>query len=171
MSISYEKIEDSIVQRLKPFEAMPNFEVMAMPENQAEATKPLLNGRVTVMYDGSRYEPNGSGMTLMTMDVGLAVQQETVHIKTAIQSRKLRGPFGIYDLIRIVRNALAGFEPAGGDQLKQINTQFSRFEENTWEYVITWGTNVINVPDEPVTDDPLITSITLDQNFPIATAE
>jgi len=165
MSISYEKIEMAIVERLKPFEAMPNFEVMAMPENQAEMTKPLLNGRVTVMYDGSRYEPNGSGMSLMAMDIGLAVQQETVHIKTAIQSRKLRGPFGIYDLIRIVRNALAGFEPAGGDQLKQINTQFVRYEENSWEYVITWGTNVINVPDEAVTDEPTLTQITLDDNF------
>jgi hypothetical protein len=165
MSISYEKIEMAIVERLKPFEAMPNFEVMAMPENQAEMTKPLLNGRVTVMYDGSRYEPNGSGMSLMAMDIGLAVQQETVHIKTAIQSRKLRGPFGIYDLIRIVRNALAGFEPEGGDQLKQINTQFVRYEENSWEYVITWGTNVINVPDEAVTDEPTLTQITLDDNF------
>jgi hypothetical protein len=165
MSISYEKIEMAIVERLKPFEAMPNFEVMAMPENQAEMTKPLLNGRVTVMYDGSRYEPSGSGMSLMAMDIGLAVQQETVHIKTAIQSRKLRGPFGIYDLIRIVRNALAGFEPAGGDQLKQINTQFVRYEENSWEYVITWGTNVINVPDEAVTDEPTLTQITLDDNF------
>jgi hypothetical protein len=167
MSISYEKIEESIVKRLLPFQALPNFEVMAMPENQAEMTKPMLNGRVTVMYDGSRYEPNGSGMTLMAMDVGLAVQQETVHIKTAIQARKLRGQFGIYDMIRIVRNALAGFQPVGADQLKQINTQFVRYEENTWEYVITWGTNVINVPDEEVTNEPVLTQITLDDNFDI----
>lgn len=165
MSISIEVIEDAIFNRLRPLETLPKFEVRKMPETQAEMDKPFVNGRVTVMYDGSRFEPNGSGMQLVTMATDESVQQETLHIKTTLQARKLRGEFGIYDLMRLVRNHLSGFEPAGGDKMKQIDAKFESYIENEWTYSITWGTNVLNVHDLEETDDPTITQIDFDDIY------
>lgn len=155
-------IEAAIVQRLKPLETT-RFIVAPLPENQADATKAFVDARIWVAYDGSRFEPNGSGMNLTTIATDASVQEETVHFTISIHARKLRGEFGIYDTIAKVKRLLLGFKPDGCDKLRMINIQFQKLDENTFCYDMLCGTVILNVEQAEDENDTYIQRITLDE--------
>jgi len=96
----YEDIESAVVDRLAPFGTV-GFDVVALPETQAEYSRPFVNGKITVAYHSSSYEKANS--------IGHMSQYEEIAIIVSIQSRFLRGDKGIYNLAALVRKA--GEEP------------------------------------------------------------
>lgn len=109
---SYEQAEEEIFQRLKAFEAA-DIEVRKLAEDQEELAtdgpRPFKKGRLTIGYKGSKW-----GDTRSTAQI---IQEEKVTFEIAIQSKQLRGSRGVYNLKRVVTQALIGFRPTDCDRM------------------------------------------------------
>lgn len=109
---SYEQAEEDIFQRLKAFEAA-EIEVRKLPEDQeemaADGNRPFKKGRLTIGYKGSKWKD--------TRSTSQVIQEEKLTFEIAIQSKQLRGSRGVYNLKRVVTQALLGFRPTDCDRI------------------------------------------------------
>lgn len=164
--MKYEDIEDAIKDRLVT-KLGSTVEVIVMPEFQAQNVRAFNKPRLTVAYAHSMFGEGRYGDKLPTISVDGVVQEENIQIKVMVEAKKLRGAEGIYQNLVAVRQALIGFEPLGLDKLKAVEAKFDEFTENLWSYQLIFGTKGYIIEDLPVMDEPLITEVNFDQNFPI----
>ena len=87
---------------------MPGVDVLALPETQADFSKPFKKGRITVAYKGSKYGP-----VKATNQVS---QQETPEFELIIQARKLRGANGVYAFLERVKALILGYKLTNTDK-------------------------------------------------------
>jgi hypothetical protein len=148
-------IEQAIADRLAPFGTV-GYTVQVLPENQDEyATKPFLNGQITVAFHSSKYAGHNS--------VGLgASQYEDVFFILAIRSKKLRGDKGIYNIASIVRRYLVGFNPAGFWPLsaQEMALKEATREDALWTYYMTFKTKALAVEEVEEDESALLALLT-----------
>ena len=137
----YTDIEAEIVARLTPFKAQ-GFNVLALPEVQADYEKPFLNGRITVAYHSSEFDKPQS-----TEQVS---QWEQINFIIAVESTKLRVEGrGIYDLMATIRRYLIGFQPSNCDRMwaKEAGLKKAEYDNNLWTYYAIYCTKTLAVED------------------------
>ena len=150
-------IEQAIADRLAPFGSV-GFTVQVLPENQDEyATKPFLNGQITVAFHSSKYAGHNS--------IGLGTSQyEEVFFILAIRSKKLRGDKGVYNIASIVRRYLVGFKPAGFWPMsaQEMALKEATREDALWTYYITFKTKALAIEEVEADPSALLSLLTFD---------
>jgi hypothetical protein len=111
----YHETEQSIVTRLQPLLA-EDILVEPLPENAADYKKPYSKPRVNIMLLGEKYGAQKS--------TGLIVQETVVTWLFIIESKKLRGPGGIYQVVELIRKWLIGFRPANMQRMYGVELVF-----------------------------------------------
>ena len=154
----YEDIESAVVNRLAPFGTI-GFEVVALPETQADYSRPFVNGKITVAYHSSNYDKPNS--------VGHMSQYEEIAIIISIQSRFLRGDKGVYNIASIVRKALIGFEPANYWRMwaKEFGLKDAKLEDGLWTYYGLFCTKALAVEDFEEDVSRLVSQISYDNDL------
>lgn len=157
--MNYALIESEIVTKLAPFQSI-GIDVVVMPELEADRVKPLpTKAKLTVIYSGSDYPSMNS-----TAQIN---QDEKIYIIVLIESTFLRGTFGVYNLIPLIRSALVGFRPTGcGTRMKIEKNHTVGAPEaiklnNMWEYQIVFSTTSVVVEDFTEDLSVLLKKITL----------
>lgn len=149
--MDYGSIEIEIAERLKT-KLQPNgFDAMALPESQAEYSKPFTNGRATVAFTTAKADPPQS--------TGEISQHLVVTFSISLQGRFLRGDKGIHRLSRLVREYLLGFRPTDCDRLYHVSHEFVRYEDQVWEHVMDFECRTLwaqVATDEEGTPPPLL---------------
>jgi hypothetical protein len=164
----YENIENAILERLKPLEALPRIIVELMPENQAGYQRATVDAKLWVVFAGS---DSGStrASTLPITDMGNSIQEETYNYQVMITARKLRGDNGVYHLVKLVKERLLGYEPCGLDKMALVNVGFDKgeeaYKENLWTYVLTFVTKGIMIETLPVEDLPGLQEVAFEEAF------
>lgn len=152
--MNYEQIETAIVERLATLVAA-GFDVVALPDNNAEAEKSILNGRVTVGYRASKYEPSKS--------TSLIAQNEEVQIELIITAKTLRGAKGVHKINEYVRARLIGFKPLGCGKITAVENVFNDFKDGMWSYSFIVSTSNLSVEQPDEAAEVLITQILIDE--------
>lgn len=156
MSTIYSTIEDEISARLAA-EAWEKVDVLPVPEREKDLKLPVPNIQLIVQYAGSKF-----GGTKTTNPVS---QEETGHFNVILQSKKLRGTTGIYDLLIKIKKSLLGFKPTGCQKLQIVpdkGIEFVEFSDDLWQFSITLSTTWVTVEFVPdVEDEVLITQLNL----------
>lgn len=152
--MNYEQLEEDIVARLSPL-LDAGFDVVALPEVEAEYTQPIAKGKVTVAYKESSFPGGVKG----TSEI---VQEEQVTTELFLQCTKLRGSAGIYNLIKLVKARLVGFRPTDCNRLHLTKLGFIEKIDNLWTYTLHLQcmSMVIEQPDDVV--EVLLKRIVLD---------
>lgn len=157
--MNYALIESDIVAKLAPFQEV-GIDVVVMPELEADRVKPLpTKAKLTVIYSGSDYPSMNS-----TAQIN---QDEKIYIIVLIESTFLRGPFGVYTLIPLIRKALVGFRPSGcGNKMRieknhTVGAPEAIKQNNMWEYQIVFSTTSVVVEDFTEDLSVLLKKITL----------
>lgn len=130
----YEQIETAIVEWLQP--QMPSgVSVVRMPENEEDMQRPFASARVTVFYKGSKYHEPNSPSSIMR-DTDAIIQNETVIVEIAVQSRFLRATNkGIYDIWEKVRRRIVGYKPADCNRIYARDFDYSAYQDGVFTYV------------------------------------
>lgn len=152
--MTYEQIETAIVDRLATLRPA-GFEVVPLPDNNAEAEKSILNGRVTVGYRASKYEPSKS--------TSLIAQDEQVQIELIITAKTLRGAKGVHKINEYVRARLIGFKPLGCGKITAVENVFNDFKDGFWSYSFVVSTSCMTIEQPDSAAEVLITQILIDE--------
>jgi hypothetical protein len=127
--MSYWKIEQAIVARLKKTFEPVGFVVENTPETEAEFKRNIERPRVSVGFVSSEYDKPGNNVYSQT---------ETICFAIVMRAKRLREKEGMYELILAVRNSLLGFRPTNNvQQLYLCDTELVQHEDNTWMYSLT----------------------------------
>lgn len=160
----YKLIEDAVKARLSTV-VTTGGEVVALPETEAELSRPFGNARVTVWVSGFEYDELGVGPMRSTSAI---VQAERLTISVMIHSRFIRASgHGIYHMMEKVRRRLVGFQPEDCDKM-YMDKNGGKIEREPVEdgglfvAVMQFVTTRMTVEelDESSLDGPLIKKIT-----------
>ena len=163
----YEQIETAIVARLQLL--MPSgVNVVKLPENEEDMQRPFASGRVTIFYKASRYsEPNAPNVGIMKSTDHI-VQNETVVVEVAVQSRFLRSSGkGVYDIWEKLRRGLIGYKPADCNRIYARDFEYSSYQDGIFTYVGNVECNRLSVQE--VEEEILGTIKQIDTNYNIST--
>jgi len=122
----YDHLEDEIVTRLTA-SISTVASVSSLPESDAsikDAIDSALDQNKTmvlVAYTGSEFGPSGSTNVIR--------QEEGINILLNLQSNKLRGENGIYNVIRLIKDSLLGYLTSNGGRLKLKSIDFDNRDE------------------------------------------
>lgn len=139
MTSIYEEIENSIITRLAPL-ASAGVDVVLLPENEADFTKPNSKPRITVMYYTSKFGGSMDSNLARLRSIGISSQEESIMLEVTMQSRKLRGTAGIMQIFEAVKDLLYGFAPADCDKLylSEFNMLKKDKSDATWAFAATF---------------------------------
>lgn len=156
MSAIYSSIEDQIKAKLLAQE-WAKTDIITAPERKANYKPPVPNIQLIVQYAGSKF-----GQSRTTDPVA---QEEIGQFNVILQSRKLRdNDTGVYDVLDKIKKTLLGFQPTGCQRLQLVpdkGIEFIEFEDDLWQFAITFSTTWLTVQAVEESDDPTITQITL----------
>lgn len=141
--MDYELLETEIVDRLQ---ALPSTTSIKMPEVEADHEKPFQQSRISVFYAGSKYKENDSAHPLRAL--GQVIQNEIISFELLIQSRKLRGAFGVLPVYKDAKMLLSGFKPSNCEKVYCKSFEFIILEKNVWTYKACFETTTISIQDE-----------------------
>jgi hypothetical protein len=155
----YEDVEKEIRDRLQA-KFGPHVSVIVLPENEAEFKRPVERSQVTVAYQGSEYELDGSTRQPLSLGLGaVVIQEETVLFEIVIQAKKLRGTNQLYDIIGRVKRALVGYRFTDCEKMKVRKIGFVQRDEGIFTYTLTMSTLTMVVEDPDEVAEPLIKRI------------
>lgn len=139
--MDYTALENSIVARLSPLN-LAGIETIPLPEHEDALMKPSSGGIVTVAYLSSDFDPS------VTTDV--VAQPEKITFQIVIQSRKLRGNTGIYNVLKSVKTLLLGWKTITTDKIHFSKAVYDAHENSVWTYHINLTTEnlAIEQPDD-----------------------
>lgn len=149
--MNYGDAEEEIAQRLNSkFEASGISDLYLaapVPETEAEARSwynKIDIARASIEYIDSTYDPDTGNDTAHVV--------ERARFKITFESRKRRGPGGVYKLMELAKLFLNGFKPSNADRLTPV--KFERFivDENAVQLSIDFECRTLNVeldPSEP----------------------
>jgi hypothetical protein len=124
--MGYESSEAEIVQQLSPL-ISGSIDVLPIPESQDDLRKSILRPRVWVAYNGTNYQPSQSS--------GNIVQEATITFEVVVQSKKLRGPTGVYVVLELIKLLLVGFRPTELNLLYLANEELIQLDDHgVWNY-------------------------------------
>lgn len=155
--MNYEVLQDEIIQRMQPF-SIAGMDVVRLPQNNDELKRHIpKKGKLTIIYSGSEY-----GKTINNDNIA---QDEEVYITVFIESSSLYGDLGIYNLVKLVKQALTGFKPSGCKKMQvvkhhTIGTPESSRMEGVWQYQIIFRTTSLHVEDFEEDLSLILTKIT-----------
>lgn len=158
--MNYQKLEDDIVKRLEPLRAL-GFEVLSLPEQDADYTKPFAKGRVTVGYKSSLYNDDGFNGRPMVYSTAEIVQKETAIVEILIQGRNLRGANGVHWLKDAVTKQIIGWKTTDFNRIYSQEYRFVEHADGIWTYALTLfcqGLQVQHVDQETL---PLLQQVTV----------
>lgn len=124
----YDHLEDEVVTRLT---AAINTvaAVAALPESE-EAIKQAVDAAidedktmVLVAYTGSEFGPSRS--------TNVMNQEEGINLLLNLQSNRLRAENGIYNVIRLIKDSLLGYQIESGGRLKLKSIDFDDRDEKS----------------------------------------
>ena len=149
----FELLENDIVNKLTS-DLGSAIQVEAMPDNQAQFSRPFVKSRVDVCYKNSDFDTPNSVYTIS--------QHETQQLELAIQARQRRGLNGIYDVVNKVRKSIVGFSPTHCSKIYLKKFIPEDFKDNLWYYtlVIECKTLINEDYTEPTT--PVLIQATTD---------
>lgn len=156
--MNYETLESEIVARIAPL-ASADLSIVGMPESEAERKRALpTKARITVIYAGSEYDK--------TTSTGQNRNAENVFITLFIESTFLRGPVGIYNLIRVMKLAFSGYKPTNCQRLEpvkhhSIGDNPVEKRDNLWEYQMIFSTTALSIENFIEDISILVSQITL----------
>lgn len=156
--MDYGALEIEIAERLKQKLLPQDFDVIPLPETQAEYSKPFTNGRATVAFTGAKLDQPQS--------TGEVSQYLVVTFSLSLQSRFLRGEKGIHQLSRLVKQYLLGFRPTYCDRLYHVSHEFVRYEDGVWEHVMDFETKTLwvqGIDNEDEDELPLLTQLDFEE--------
>lgn len=122
----YDQLEDEIVTRLS-LSLSASAAVAPLPEteekikNAIDAAVDSNKVMVLVAYTGSEFGPSTSASAVK--------QEESMSVLLNLQSNLLRGEKGIYNVIRLIKNSLLGYQTASGGRLKLKSIDFDDRDE------------------------------------------
>lgn len=122
----YDQLEDEIVDRLTATvddvaAVAPLPETEEKIKNAVDAAVDNNKVMVLVAYTGSDFGPSTSASAVN--------QEESMSVLLNLQSNLLRGEKGIYNVIRLIKNSLLGYQTAGGGRLKMKSIDFDDRDE------------------------------------------
>lgn len=154
----YELLENEIAAQLTPLK-QAGLDVTALPEVEAEYSKPVERGKVTVAFKKSEYkEPKSTGHM---------VQDEVVHIELIIQAPKLRGGIGVYAIKKSVDKYVLGYKPSNFSKIWSTTFDYIDYTDGIFQYsyIVSCKTLVIEKGsdiDEPLLKEVCVSDITFD---------
>lgn len=139
--MDYQALEQSIVERLSPL-SLTGVEVIPLPEKDADLLLPSSAGKITVAYIMSDYDPS--------MSTDVVGHPEKITFQIVVQSRKLRGANGIYNLLKGVKTLLLGWQTPTTEKIHFEKSGVVEHENSIWTYRLTLTTYnlAIEQPDE-----------------------
>jgi hypothetical protein len=138
--MSYWKIEQAIVDRLKKTFEPVGFVVEGAPETEAEFKRNIERPRITVGYISSEYDKPKNNVYS---------QDETICFAIVMRAKKLRDKEGMYDLIVATRRSLLGFRPTDNSrELYLCDTELVQHEDNTWMFSLTAKCRAVAIGNE-----------------------
>lgn len=158
--MNYGSLEDAIVSRLEPLRAL-GFEVIALPDNNADYERPFRFGRVTVAYKGSMFNDDGMSGRPMVFSTSEVVQKETAEIEVVVQARFIRSNQGIYKLVQHVFTLLLGYEPDSWGRLYGREHRYVEHADGIWTYSITLFSNALRVQRGDPETLPVLQQVTV----------
>lgn len=149
--MNYEELENSIIARLSALE-LAGIDVIALPETD-DVLKPSSGGKVTVAYLSSEFDSS------VTTDI--VSQPENITFQIIIQSRKLRGNIGIYNIVKSIQQLLLGWQTVSSGKITYSKVVYDAHENGIWTYHVDLTT--VNLALEQPDDVPVViaTQITL----------
>lgn len=142
--MTYDIAEQEIVDQVNAYIVSSGqvalYEVALMPETEfdyKEFYSKFNKSRVAVEYKDSDYEENTSA--------GIVSQAENVKFRLTFESKKLRGPGGLYQFIGLVKKALIGFRLTDCDRLVLSEYSLLEFEQGAWQPYLEFKCKAMNV--------------------------
>jgi hypothetical protein len=146
--VDFGQIEQELCDRIASY-TKRKFEVVPIPEVEADFNRPVETSRITVAYKSSDFNQGGGrGGSSEVKSITNLIQTEMLTFQVTIQARKLRTADGIYKGIALVRKALVGFKPSDCDKLKIAFVAHVKYEESLWNFIIEFSTTTFSVEDE-----------------------
>lgn len=148
-----EVLEDEIKDKLIA-DLGSGIDVEVLPETIAEFQKVYEAPKLSVCVDGINFESIQS--------VNLVSQPAIVQIDIAIQSRKRRGPQGIFDLYNQAKSSLLGFIPTNCHKIYFKDFILSNYGDNDdiWFYSLKMECRTIIVENFTEETTPRYTDVT-----------
>lgn len=159
----YDQLEDDIIARLSPLK-FKGIEIVPLPERDADIERPFKNARVTVAYKGSVYNDEGTASRPMILSTAEILQKETADVEIIIQSRLLRGEFGVHSVKEQVTKWVTGFMPKNWGRLYSKQYQFLSNDDGLWSYSFTMNTTYWAVQYVDPTNEVLLQKVTIFMN-------
>ena len=144
--MNYQSLEANIVSRIQAY--ITGVDIMPLPEVDIDVLLPSVHGKITVAYKGSDYDPSD------TYDA--VAQPERISFELIVQSRKLRGTTGIYNLLSTIKSALLGWQTPVSEKIQFSKSTYVAHENGVWTYVLTLSTMALSI-EEPQ-DESLVIS-------------
>lgn len=143
--MNYEAVEQELATRLNAHfleNGMDEFFVAAvMPETEADAKayEALFpKATVAIEYQESNYQSSNG--------LGHVKQDESVRFRLLCEARKMRGPQGLFTLIRECKNSLIGYRVQGSTNgLTVVNVGRQQFDSGVWLPYIDFECKTLNV--------------------------
>lgn len=163
MASNYEIIETACVTQMASL--TPDVDVLVLPENESNYKRGNVKTRVTVSIISLGYGEKGTEERDRNYAVDISAHQENVYIEVVIQSVKLRGERGVYQVFEQVKAALLGFNPHDCDKMYLLDFEIFKREDSVFHAVAKFRCSrlVVEYYEEPT--EPLLTEITYDNNI------
>lgn len=158
--MNYAKLEDAIVARLEPLKAL-GFEVIALPDRDADYERPFKFGRVTVAYKASLFNEDGFNGRPMIFSTNEIVQKETAELEIVIQARTLRGDKGVHWLKQAVSKQIIGWEPDSWGRLYGREYRYVEHADGIFTYALTLFCSGLLIQHDDPANLPLLSQITV----------
>jgi len=158
--LNYAKLEDAIVARLEPLRAL-GYEVVALPDRDADYERPFKFGRVTVAYKASLFNDDGFNGRPMIYSTNEVVQKETADVEVVIQARVLRGDKGVHWLKQAVSKQLIGWQPDSWGRLYCKEYRFVEHADGIFTYALTIACTGLLVQHNDPENLPLLQQVTV----------
>jgi hypothetical protein len=137
-------VEQQIVDMLISKIPGPEIEFSAIGENDIDYVLPVSKSKVIIAFSNEEPNPASGSMDMMNQD-------SSVVFSVLVQSRKIRGNHGIYQVANLIKKYLTGFQPSDGDCFRYAGMRFEQKVKNTFEYSLDFKTRskvVQQVPEE-----------------------
>lgn len=155
--MNYTGLVDEVVARIQALMPSPDYEVVRMPDAEADFARAVRSGRVHVSVGQTKDDGPTSTAHIR--------QLETINVDLIIHARFLHAPDpqnpGIYEIEELIRKYLVGWMPTHCNRMYKVSFAYSAKHDDRWEYILTLATTTLIVEETDAVNEVNITQITL----------
>lgn len=151
--MNYQAVESELAHQLEANTDLSAIaDITVLPEDIAQYKIPVVNGLVTVVFMSEIFDKNQS--------IGPISQHSTATFTISIQSRRLRGPKGVYAISELIKQSLMGFTPTDCGAVSLGDFAYVNYQNDVWEYSLSVACRSLRTQilphsvDPPLTDQP-----------------